>query len=97
MKVNIKINCDTIRELKLHLTVLQEQINKESKRLGLNKNEDGFSPESGEMLSDSNCYGEHRVNICDATELPEPVELPDPETLEFNSDLRDWEWMKNNL
>jgi hypothetical protein len=56
MTIEIEIICEDERELLLHLTVIREQIKKEIKK------------QKGELLvpatlKDSNCYGDHTVNI----------------------------------
>lgn len=56
MHIEINIVCEDERELLLHLIVIRKQIRKEIKKQG------------GEILApatltDSNCYGEHDVNI----------------------------------
>ena len=61
MKVKIEIECDTIREIGAHLSVISMGIRKETKRLNLSPNEDEF-PKSIKF-DDDNCYGEHHVKI----------------------------------
>ena len=58
MKVTIQIDCNTINELKLHLTEIRRQINVHEKKGLL----------SGDLakeviFNDGNCYGEHTVKI----------------------------------
>lgn len=60
MKVQIDIECDDIRELKLHLSVLQLQVNHERKRLELDTADD-FS--TSLKITDNNCYGYHELKV----------------------------------
>lgn len=66
MLITVSINCETISEFYTHLTELQKQIKKESKRLGLSPGYDSFPNSRNKKkanLSDNNCYGTHEVSI----------------------------------
>lgn len=65
MEITIKIECETINEFYTHLTELQRQIKKKTKREKLNPFNDEFT--NGNRLSDDNCYGEHSVEITETT------------------------------
>lgn len=67
MFIEIEINCDDERELLAHLSVIRQQIKKEWKKHG----EEIKVPAT---LTDSNCYGDHTVNIipeCDEQHFPD--------------------------
>lgn len=61
MIVTVKIECETITELKAHLSKLQHQINQEVLRLGLLPDTESF--DSTVYLDDDNCYGSHEVTF----------------------------------
>ena len=61
MKIRIDIDCETIGDFYTHLSELQRQIKKESKRLKLNPVRDVFP--KFVALDDMNCYGEHYVKV----------------------------------
>lgn len=61
MKIRIDIECETISEFYAHLSTLQLDIKKQTKKLKLNPLQDEF-PKTVE-LDDSNCYGDHTVKI----------------------------------
>lgn len=60
MKVEINIECETIKEFNQHLTVLKTQLQKEMRRLALQ-----WDDEFPEVvnLDDDNCYGAHSVTV----------------------------------
>lgn len=63
MKVTIKVDCDTINELALHLSQINRSIKKEAKKQKLNPEKDEFEGSKKIMFQDDNCYGEHLVWI----------------------------------
>lgn len=63
MKVNVKIECETISELHTHLIELAKQVKKSARKQKLNPLRDEFAPEDADSLCDDNCYGSHAVKI----------------------------------
>lgn len=61
MEITIKIECETINDFYGHLSELQRQIKKETKRLKLSPLDDQFPKNA--KLDDANCYGEHYVKV----------------------------------
>jgi len=61
MKINIQIECETISEFYTHLTELQKQIKKKTRKQNLKPGADEFFDSVG--LDDDNCYGSHEVMI----------------------------------
>lgn len=59
MKVEIKIQCDDIQDLKMHLSVIRGQILNRAKKL--TSDEDVSS--SIMNFEESNCYGNHEVKF----------------------------------
>ena len=59
MNVEIKIECDDIQDLKMHLSVIRGQILNRAKKLSNDE-----EVESSIMnFEDSNCYGSHEVKF----------------------------------
>ena len=67
MKVEIKIECDDIQDLKMHLSVIRGQILNRAKKMTDKKDSLFSSKESVSEISmnfeDSNCYGSHEVKF----------------------------------
>jgi len=61
MITKITIECETVDQLLLHLTVIKKQIIKVAKNDNLHRSLFGFQHPT--KLQDSNCYGEHVVTI----------------------------------
>jgi ribosomal protein L9 len=59
MKVEIKIECDDIQDLKMHLSVIRGQILNRAKQL----NSEEVIGKDIMSFEDSNCYGNHQVKI----------------------------------
>ena len=57
MKVTISIDCEDERELLTHLSVIRQQVKKEFKKLDKEPEQDVV------RFSDSNCYGNHNVEM----------------------------------
>ena len=63
MKINIKIECDTISEFGAHLHHLAIQVRRSARKQKLNPLKDEFEPEDADSMCDNNCYGTHSVEI----------------------------------
>lgn len=64
MRISIEIECDTIQELKSHLSVLNAQITKYVKTNKLDKHHDELS--SSVVIEDDNCYGCHILQVTES-------------------------------
>lgn len=61
MEITIKIECEYISQLRIHLKHIDEQIVKKVKSENLEQYTDEFKDATG--LDDNNCYGSHTVEI----------------------------------
>lgn len=64
MKVTIEIECDTIAELRSHLSVMRMNVLKETKRKKLDRYHDELPKDT--ELRDDNCYGCHVLHVTES-------------------------------
>lgn len=64
MKINIRIeNCETIAAFYAHLSEIQRQIKRQTRKRKLDPIQDAFKRSDSDDFADANCYGEHYVKI----------------------------------
>lgn len=71
MKIKININCCTIGELRGHITCLGQQIKKHQKLFNRTDNDE---LSTGLHITDSNCYGDHDLNVLDGDNCSNPIQ-----------------------